>query len=65
MTVDVLDHGLMRYPPLGTQDKVYEFTQAERDFDLVFSAIKASRALAASYNIQQGLHGSSYTPVCI
>ncbi|OSD00306.1 hypothetical protein PYCCODRAFT_1437437 [Trametes coccinea BRFM310] len=42
-----------KYP---TFDKVFEFAQAEHDFDLVFSAIKASRALAASYNIQQNLH---------
>ena len=40
------------------QDKSFEFTEAERNFDLVFSAVKSSRALAASYNIQQNLHGA-------
>ncbi|KAH9932026.1 tRNA synthetases class I-domain-containing protein [Epithele typhae] len=41
-----------KYP---TFDKAFEFSQAERDFDLVFSAVKASRALAAAYNVQQNL----------
>ncbi|RPD79692.1 hypothetical protein L226DRAFT_177393 [Lentinus tigrinus ALCF2SS1-7] len=44
---------LAKYPVF---DKSFEFSDAERDFDLVFSAVKSSRALAASYNIQQGLH---------
>ncbi|KAI0808098.1 tRNA synthetases class I-domain-containing protein [Fomes fomentarius] len=44
---------LSKYP---TFDKSSDFTDAERDFDLVFSAVKSSRALAASYNIQQNLH---------
>ncbi|TFK80279.1 hypothetical protein K466DRAFT_504183 [Polyporus arcularius HHB13444] len=37
-------------------DKSFEFSDTERQFDLVFSAVKSSRGLAASYNIQQGLH---------
>ena len=50
-------------PSLGeTQDKAFEFAQAERDFDLVFSAVKSARALAASYNIQQNLHGERAPP---
>ena len=44
------------------QDKSFEFSQAERDFDLVFSAVKSARALAASYNIQQNLHGERAPP---
>lgn len=28
------------------------FTEAEKDFDLVFSALKTGRSLAASYNLQ-------------
>ncbi|KAI1795245.1 tRNA synthetases class I-domain-containing protein [Ganoderma leucocontextum] len=44
---------LANYP---TSDKAYDFTKAERDFDLVFSAVKSARGLAASYNILQNLH---------
>ncbi|KAI1787525.1 hypothetical protein LXA43DRAFT_1064336 [Ganoderma leucocontextum] len=39
-----------------TVDKVYDFTKAERDSNLVFSALKSARGLAASYNILQNLH---------
>lgn len=39
------------------QEKSFQFSDAEREFDVVFAAIKQSRGLAASYNIQQNLHG--------
>ena len=45
---------------LFTQDTSFQFSQAERDFDLVFSSVKSARALAASYNIQQNLHGERH-----
>ncbi|KAI0086782.1 tRNA synthetases class I-domain-containing protein [Irpex rosettiformis] len=35
-----------------TFDESFVFKDAERDFDLVFSAIKTGRSLAASYNLQ-------------
>jgi len=35
-----------------TFDKDFVFVDAEKEFDLIFSAIKAGRSLAASYNLQ-------------
>lgn len=45
-----------------SQDKSFQFSDAEREFDVVFAAIKQSRGLAASYNIQQNLHGTPWSP---
>jgi len=39
-------------PKQRLQDQDLEFVHAEREFDLVFSALKAGRSLAASYNLQ-------------
>ncbi|OBZ72804.1 Valine--tRNA ligase, mitochondrial [Grifola frondosa] len=44
---------LASYP---TFDTAFVSEDAERDFDLIFSAIKAGRGLASSYNIQNHLH---------
>jgi len=38
-----------------TFDKAFAFEDAERDFDLVFSALKTGRSLAASYNLQNDI----------
>ncbi|KAI0933300.1 hypothetical protein AcV7_004807 [Taiwanofungus camphoratus] len=38
-----------------TFDKSFVFEEQERDFDLVFSAIKTGRSLAASYNLQNDI----------
>ena len=37
---------------MSQQDNDFVFADAHRDFDLVFSALKAGRSLAASYNLQ-------------
>jgi valyl-tRNA synthetase len=35
-----------------TQDKDFVFVDAEKEFDLAFSALKTGRSLAASYSLQ-------------
>ena len=38
------------------------FEQAEREFDAVFAAIRASRSLAASYSLQTDVQRASPRP---
>jgi hypothetical protein len=33
------------------------FSDANRQFDLIFNAIAITRSLAASYNVQNDIHG--------
>lgn len=37
------------------------FNESEKEFDLVFSALKAGRSLAASYNLQTDIQRWSLT----
>jgi hypothetical protein len=37
------------------QEKYFEFDDAEKQFDLVFSALRTGRSLAASYNLQNDI----------
>jgi valyl-tRNA synthetase len=41
-------------------DKSFEFAEAEKQFDLVFSALKTGRSLAASYNLQSEIQCRSF-----
>lgn len=43
-------------------DKAFEFTEAEKQFDLVFSALKTGRSLAASYNLQSEIQCELISP---
>ncbi|KAJ3557339.1 hypothetical protein NM688_g1525 [Phlebia brevispora] len=43
---------LAKYP---TAEQAFVFSDAERDFDLVYDLIKAGRSLAASYNVQNNI----------
>lgn len=44
------------------QEKAFVFDDADKQFDLVFSALKAGRSLAASYNLQTDIQRSSSIP---
>lgn len=48
------------------KDKAFEFEQAEKSFDLVFSAIRTGRSLAAQYSLQTDIrctHAMCYLPL--
>jgi hypothetical protein len=45
------------------QDNDMLFEQADKDFDTVFAAIRASRSLAASYSLQTDVQRVSYLPL--
>jgi hypothetical protein len=42
------------------QDNAFVFEEADKQFDLVFSALKAGRSLAASYNLQSDIQRMKY-----
>lgn len=42
------------------QDKDFVFSDAEKEFDLVFSALKTGRSLAASYSLQTDIQCKSH-----
>jgi valyl-tRNA synthetase len=42
-----------------SQDPDFVFNDADKDFDLLFNAIRAGRSLAASYNLQSDIQRTS------
>ena len=45
----------------GAQDEAFVFDKAEKDFDLVFNAIRTGRSLAAQYNLQSDIQREHLT----
>jgi len=55
------------YPHRSIQDKGFVFEDATKEFNLTFSAVKTSRSLAVSYNLQNDIQCMRYPmdpPVC-
>lgn len=42
------------------QDSGFEFEEADKQFDLIFSTLRAGRSLAASYNLLNNIQRKSH-----